>query len=81
VNARVGAGRADAASAGAMEPIGKSRILRAIFRWSDELYEMLASVVLFILSVIGLILGVVKPFARRWLRASRACRNAFGRLT
>lgn len=47
-------------TAGAIELVGKSRIFRAIARWSDEIYRVLASAVFFIIAVIGLILSAEK---------------------
>ena len=53
---------------GTMELIGKSRIFRAITRWSDEVYAVIASAVTLIVAIFGLILSAGKSLTLRWLR-------------
>ena len=53
---------------GAVELVGKSRVFRAVARWSDEVYALIASAVTLIVAVFGLILSVAKSLTFRWLR-------------
>lgn len=53
---------------GAMELIGKSRIFRAIARWSDEVCAVIASAVTLIVANLGLMLSAGKSLTLRWLR-------------
>jgi len=50
----------DSKTAGTNELVGNSRLFRAIARWSDELYKVLASALLLFLAPIGLVPSVKK---------------------
>lgn len=52
---------------GAIEAVGKSRVFRAIARWSDEVYAVIASAVMLIVAVVGLTLSAAKSLLIRWL--------------